>query len=125
MRDSSISYSVLTFCLCLLFLVIGSRNTKAPTDNSTDAVLVGAGDIADCTDISGATATAILLEDIPGTIMAIGDLAYPDGTKENFECYDKTWGKFKNRTRPAVGNHEFHSAGATYYFQYFGAIAAD
>jgi acid phosphatase type 7 len=89
------------------------------------AVLVGAGDIADCTDLSGAEATAKLLEAIPGTVMAVGDLAYPDGTKENFACYDKTWGRVKSRTRPAVGNHEFHSTGATFYFSYFGAAAGD
>src|SRR4029077_17466170 len=86
-------------------------------------VLVGAGDIADCRDLSGAEATAKLLDEIPGTVMAVGDLAYPDGTKENFACYDRTWGRQKARTRPAPGNHEFHSSAATPYFDYFGAVA--
>jgi hypothetical protein len=89
------------------------------------AVLVGAGDIADCSDLSGAEATGKLLDPIRGTVMAVGDLAYPDGSKENFVCYDKTWGRAKARTRPAVGNHEFHSAGGTPYFDYFGAAAGD
>lgn len=89
------------------------------------AVLVGAGDIADCADLSGAEATAKLLDRIPGTVMAVGDLAYPDGSKENFTCYDRTWGRVKARTRPAPGNHEFHSAGAAYYFEYFGPAAGD
>ena len=87
------------------------------------AVLVGAGDIADCADLSGAEATAKLLEQIPGTVMAVGDLAYPDGSKKNFVCYEKTWGRVKARTRPAPGNHEFHAAGARPYFDYFGAAA--
>jgi hypothetical protein len=86
-------------------------------------VLVGAGDIADCRDLSGAEATAKLLDEIPGTVMAVGDLAYPDGTKENFQCYDRTWGRQKSRTRPAPGNHEFHSSAATPYFDYFGSVA--
>jgi len=90
-----------------------------------EGVLIGAGDIADCTDLSGAEATAKLLEANPGTVMALGDLAYPNGTEENFRCYDKTWGRVRLRTRPAVGNHEFHSIGATYYFQYFGPAAGD
>jgi acid phosphatase type 7 len=89
------------------------------------AVLVGAGDIADCKDLSGAEATAKLLETVPGTVMAVGDLAYPDGNKENFTCYDKTWGRVKARTRPAPGNHEFHSDGASFYFDYFGKDAGD
>jgi hypothetical protein len=87
------------------------------------AVLIGAGDIADCRDLSGAEATAKLLDQNPGTVMAVGDLAYPDGSKEDFECYDRTWGRAKTRTRPAVGNHEFHSGGATPYFDYFGSAA--
>src|SRR5437879_12287731 len=79
-----------------------SSSAAAPVDQT--AVLVGAGDIADCKDLSGAEATAKLLVQIPGTVMAVGDLAYPDGSKENFACYDKTWGRVKSRTRPAPGN---------------------
>jgi hypothetical protein len=117
-------------CFLLLASVLtlaglhGSASIKAGAEPD-GAVLVGAGDIADCRDLSGAEATERLLEKIPGTVMAVGDLAYPDGTPENFVCYDKTWGRLKNRTRPAPGNHEFHSAGAANYFQYFGAAAGD
>lgn len=94
--------------------------------DASPAVLAGAGDIADCEDLSGAEATAKLLEKTSGTVMAVGDLAYPSGTKEQFaNCYDKTWGRVKSRTRPAPGNHEFHSSGATPYFDYFGAAAGD
>ena len=100
-----------------------SSQTTTPGDQT--AILVGAGDIADCKDLSGAEATAKLLDQLPGTIMAVGDLAYPDGSKENFVCYDKTWGRAKSRTRPAPGNHEFHSSGASPYFDYFGATAGD
>jgi len=110
-------------CIWLLGHAAALRAQTPPAD--TAAVLVGAGDIADCKDLSGAEATAKLLEKIPGTVFAAGDLAYPDGSKQNFECYDKTWGRVKSRTRPAPGNHEFHQKGATYYFQYFGAAAGD
>ncbi len=96
-----------------------------PDDTQQEAVLIGAGDIADCSDLAGAEATAKLLEANPGTVMALGDLAYPNGTPDDFKCYHKTWGRVKDRTRPAVGNHEFHSTGASYYFQYFGSAAGD
>jgi acid phosphatase type 7 len=112
----------------LLFVIsLAKGQTKALVAAKPDesAILVGAGDIADCRDLSGAEATAKLLEEIPGTVMAVGDLAYPDGSKENFQCYDKTWGRVRDRTRPAAGNHEFHAAGATPYFDYFGAAAGD
>jgi hypothetical protein len=102
----------------------GNSASAAPAEDEA-AILVGAGDIADCRDLSGAEATAKLLDHLPGTVMADGDLAYPDGTKENFACYDKTWGRAKSRTRPAPGNHEFHSSGASPYFDYFGKAAGD
>src|SRR3982074_542965 len=99
----------------LILLPVGDGDSaRASPAGDQAAILVGAGDIADCADLSGAEATARLLEKIPGTVMAVGDLAYPGGTKEQFHnCYDKTWGRLKSRTRPAAGNHEFRSTGAT------------
>jgi acid phosphatase type 7 len=119
---------IVTGTLCLLVVTQWSDSQTKPVVKAAvdePAVLVGAGDIADCRDLSGAEATAKLLERIPGTVMAVGDLAYPDGSKENFQCYDKTWGRVKARTRPAAGNHEFHAPAGTAYFDYFGASAGD
>jgi len=123
----------------LLFVAACTKQNAPPTAKRGQAsvatdpqagvkadVLVGAGDIADCTEIEGAQATAKLLDDIPGTIFAAGDLADPDGTSEEFnDCYGPTWGRFKARTRPSPGNHEYHIGGASPYFQYFGAAAGD
>jgi hypothetical protein len=93
---------------------------------TSDPVLVGAGDISSCDDLAGAEATAKLIEKIPGTVFAVGDLAYPDGSDEQFaKCYGPTWGRFKDRTRPVPGNHEYHSDGASGYARYFGAAAGD
>jgi hypothetical protein len=123
---ASIAASVVLVGTLLISVRGGSATSSGRPGSTADtAVLAGAGDIADCRDLAGAEATAKLLEQIPGTVMAVGDLAYPDGTKEDFECYDKTWGRVKSRTRPAPGNHEFHSAGAAYYFSFFGAAAGD
>jgi hypothetical protein len=116
--------SVLLPAIALIcFSAGGGAPLPANAANDQTAVLVGAGDIADCRDLSGAEATGKLVDSLPGTVMAVGDLAYPDGSKEDFKCYDRTWGRAKSRTRPAPGNHEFHSAGATPYFDYFGAAA--
>jgi hypothetical protein len=94
----------------------------APGANDV-AILVGAGDIAVCGS-AGAMATGKLLDGEPGTIFIPGDIAYPDGTTEQFRtCYDPVWGRHKDRTRPAPGNHEYGSAGAAPYFAYFGANA--
>jgi acid phosphatase type 7 len=96
------------------------------TGQPSDPVLVGAGDIASCDDLAGARATAKLIESIPGTVFAAGDLAYPDGSDDDFRnCYGPTWGRFKDRTRPAPGNHEYRSDGASGYVRYFGSAAGD
>ncbi len=93
-----------------------------PTQATTSAVLVGAGDIATCTN-SYDTATAKLIANIPGTVFAAGDEAYPSGTATNFKnCYGPTWGAFKSRTKPVPGNHEYKTAGASGYFNYFNNI---
>jgi len=95
--------------------------------NSGTFILVGAGDIAACDSLEGAEATAKLIDGIPGEVFAAGDLAYENGTAEEFKnCYDKTWGRFKNRTHPAPGNHEFYgSKDGSPYFDYWGAQAGE
>ena len=91
----------------------------------SDPIFVGAGDIVpDCTvgaSIANAQATAALLNAIPGTIFTLGDNAYQNGTAQQFsQCYDAAWGgALKARTRPATGNHDYNTANATPYFDYF------
>ena len=95
------------------------------TERAGGKSLVGAGDIGFC-GLIGDRATAILLDQIPGTVFTTGDNAYPDGTLEDFNrCYEPTWGRHKSRTRPSAGNHEYHDGHATGYFTYFGAAAGD
>ena len=84
---------------------------------------VGAGDIARCNH-PGAEMTARLLDAIPGTVFTTGDNAYDRGTEREFrECYGPTWGRHRDRTHPAPGNHEYETAGALPYYDYFGAQA--
>ncbi|HXH67509.1 MAG TPA: metallophosphoesterase [Candidatus Limnocylindrales bacterium] len=109
-------------------LPVHDKTTPNPAKKeSTDTyTLVGAGDIVGCADISGAEATAKLIDAIPGTVFAAGDLAYQLGTYEEFtNCYGPTWGRFKSRTRPAPGNHEYKGSGATGYFRFWDGVAGD
>src|SRR5688572_17877029 len=60
------------------------------TSPQEPAVLVGAGDIANCDLLSGsgAQATARVLDRIRGTVFTVGDHAYPAGTAEQYrDCY--------------------------------------
>ena len=89
-------------------------------------VLVGAGDIAWCAALEGARATASLLRRVPGTVFTVGDMAYEDGSAAQFaQCYEPTWGREKARTRPAPGNHDYRTADAAAYFDYFGKAAGE
>ncbi len=105
----------------------------APTSGSPAAehVILAAGDIADCDDnldeeTAGLLAGLLSLEDTNATVVTLGDLAYSSGTAEEFaECYDPTWGQYKERTIPVVGNHEYETSDAEAYFEYFGAAAGD
>ena len=98
------------------------RPPRLPSGN----VIVAASDIADCAS-DGDEETAKLVSAIDGaTVLTLGDNAYPDGAAEDFRnCYEPTWGQFKERTRPTLGNHEYETEGATGYFDYFGEAAGD
>ena len=101
----------------------GPSPPPAPIASGAGPILVGAGDIADCSTI-GSQLTSQLLDAIAGTVFTAGDNAYPSATEANYrECYDPTWGRHKARTRPVPGNHEYETAGAAPYFDYFGPAA--
>jgi hypothetical protein len=106
------SAMVLASMAALLTATPGGSKTRTVT-------LVGAGDIGRCDDRSDRK-TARLVGKIGGTVFTLGDHAYHDGTRQQFrECYDPTWGKYRKRTRPTAGNHDYHTAGAKPYFNYF------
>ena len=100
--------------------------TPSSATSPGPVTLVGAGNIARC-DRTNDEATANLLDGIPGTVFALGDAAYPNGTATNYaNCYNLSWGRHKSRTYPALGNHDYDSsATAVGYFGYFGVAAGD
>lgn len=65
---------------------------------------------------------ARLFDRFDGDIILAGDLAYPNGTMQDFRnCFEPSFGRFKPRMRAAPGNHEYiASASADPYFTYFG-----
>src|SRR5262249_45989633 len=116
---------MLTIALAAWLLAGTAGQSAAASATEPDPVLVGAGDISAC-EGDGAIQTAALLDTIPGTVFTLGDNVYPSGTAEEFKrCYEPTWGRHKARTRPAPGNHDYLTEGASAYFDYFGAAAGD
>lgn len=104
----------------------------APAQGATYTVYA-AGDIARCVHPdprwSGAAASADLVagalaRDRDAAVLTLGDHTYPVGAAREFAtCYQPTWGRFKDRTWPTPGNHEYGTPGAKPYFDYFGARA--
>jgi hypothetical protein len=126
---------VLIVLVCVACGYCGSQSPTGPTPGpsptspppsqppSGPQIFVGAGDIAMC-DVNS-VATAALLDSIGGYVFTLGDNAYFRGAREEFRnCYDNTWGRHKGRTFPVPGNHEYMSAGALPYFEYFGEVAS-
>jgi hypothetical protein len=95
--------------------------------------IYAAGDIADCrmhapAETNAARTAELVAEglsrDKDSVALALGDTTYPNGLLSEFEdCYEPTWGRFKNRTLPAPGNHEYYTPEAVGYYTYFGNIA--
>ena len=86
-------------------------------------VAVGGGD--DGTAGCRATATADVLSALePALVLTLGDEQYDVAGRAEFQAgYDASWGRLKAITRPAPGNHEYATAGASGYFGYFGEAA--
>jgi len=88
--------------------------------NPAAAVIVAAGDIAECPG-GWQEETAALVEQIgPDAVFTLGDTTYPNGALDEFlDCYHPSWGKFRPITRAVVGNHEYHAPHAGPFFAYF------
>ena len=118
--------------LAALILVLGAAlgvafaftrsNENAETAGGFSNVLVAAGDIAECGH-EGDEATARILARFPeATIQTLGDNAYDEGTAAEFrKCYAPSWGRFKDRTWAATGNHDHSTKDARGYSAYFGS----
>jgi len=127
MARSKVGLALASVALAVLLASMAAALAAKPSAGQTAVAvtLVGAGDISRC-DNKGDTATARLVASIPGTVFTAGDNAYQEGTLWQFRnCYDPTWGRFKARTKPTVGNHEYRTSGASGYFNYFGASAGE
>jgi glycosyl hydrolase family 99/calcineurin-like phosphoesterase family protein len=106
---------------------------------STDPVIAAAGDIA-CDPADGSfnsgngtanncrqkAVSDLLVGTNLAAVLTLGDNQYENATLTKFQqSFDPSWGRVKNIIRPAVGNHEYQTAGAADYYSYFGAAAGD
>jgi len=114
----ALTVSVLLLVACGGQSTMPSSPEPPPVVVRQGEVFVGAGDIGLCGS-PNPEVTAQLLDVIGGTVFTLGDNSY--GRYE--ECYEKSWGRHRNRTRPSPGNHDYEVRGARWYFDYFGSAA--
>lgn len=106
----------------------GTPSTEADSTAPTVITVVAAGDIADCgsngLQFPDAFRTAGLIAPTDMLVLTLGDNTYPVGAAMEFaDCFQPTWGAFKERIRPSPGNHDYMTTDAGAYFDYFGAAA--
>lgn len=99
-----------------------------PAQPPTSFTIVAAADIGECFNepaaASGAAKTAALVTAQDILVVTAGDNTYDNGTPAEFaNCFHPTWGAFKERIFPTIGNHEYYTPGAEGYFGYFGPQA--
>ena len=115
-----------------------SNGKPAPKKASTPApaisvIVYAAGDIADCRkkppveSMAARTAEIIangLAKEANARAITLGDNTYPVGKPEEFnKCYEPTWGRFKDKTLPSPGNHDYSMPKAIGYYNYFAELA--
>ncbi|HEY7525417.1 MAG TPA: metallophosphoesterase [Candidatus Limnocylindria bacterium] len=109
--------------LLLAIIVIGVPPIQlqaASRATTPGAIIWAVGDIGVCKRRTD-TLVANLIERHQGTVLTLGDHAYPAGSVEDFaHCFDPPWQDLIPRTHPAPGNHEYRTADGGGYFAYFG-----
>jgi acid phosphatase type 7 len=112
----------------------GSAPTVSQSNPTTPWELMTAGDIAQClllpASFSNAEKTAQLIErQLAGAgsnanVLTLGDNAYFLGLTIGYtECFQKTWGRFIDKTFVIPGNHDYENNGEANYFNFFGTKA--
>ncbi|CAN5893110.1 hypothetical protein BH24DEI2_BH24DEI2_01380 [soil metagenome] len=102
---------------------IAAAGDIACSPDSDDHFDGGAGTADNCREM--ATSDLILNNNV-AAVLALGDLQYSTGRLAAFEeSYDKSWGRFKAVTHPAIGNHDYKQSHGAGYYTYFGAAAGN
>ena len=117
-----------------LSILPGEHSSGIASAATADPVIAVGGDIA-CPPGRTASATScdqgktgdLLTAINPNYVLPLGDSQYDNGTSAEYTgSYAVTgWGTDKAISRPAAGNHEYHTPGGADYYSYFGANAGD
>jgi hypothetical protein len=110
----------------LLACTIATCIVLCGTAWAATVTVAAAGDIAKANNPGTAqrqTADVITSVIHPARVLVLGDAQYERGEYSQFlKSYHPTWGSFRSTSAPVPGNHEYETAGAGGYFQYFSSV---
>ncbi|HEU0318834.1 MAG TPA: hypothetical protein VFR49_15980, partial [Solirubrobacteraceae bacterium] len=122
-------------CGLIAVVVIALSAAAGASVAAADPVIMAAGDIACASPGSTSPGTCsqaytsnLLLTQKSSAeglaaVLTLGDNQYDSGGLANFRAYfDPTWGRLGSSLRPALGNHEYLTSGASGYFDYFTGL---
>jgi acid phosphatase type 7 len=101
-----ISFVVVVAIMASVVVMASAANAETLVAAGDIAFTTGNGDRDTATLITGIPGSTTV-PGIPGTVAPLGDNEYEFGTLLEYNLgYAPTWGAFKNRTMPTIGNHE-------------------
>ncbi len=121
------------FAILALFIALSacqtneSQNTQTPTELPEGAITLAAvGDIA-CNKVQrlrypcvDAEVAELIQSKNPDHVLLLGDIQYQEATtRELQENFAVNWADLLDRSIPVPGNHEYRTAGARDYFNFF------
>jgi PKD repeat protein len=126
--------------IALLSLILMGVAVGAKPAAAADPVIMAAGDIAcqsagsasagPCSDLYTSNLARSQKNSASGlaALLAVGDTQYEDGTLGDYSSgFNRSWGgaDLRGLLRPVPGNHEYHTGGASGYYQYFPSIGVN
>jgi acid phosphatase type 7 len=80
----------------------------------------GVGSEGHCRQVSTSN---LVLAVQPSAVLTVGDNQYHVGSLSDFNAsFNPSWGRFRSIIHPEVGDHEYSTAGARGYFDYFNGV---
>ncbi len=98
--------------------------TAIPSATAVPLILAAVADVAICGQ-EGDDQTAALIADWGvSEILIAGDISNEDGTLYQYQnCFDPSWGVYREMIHPVPGNHDYYSNPLENYYLYFDQAA--
>jgi predicted phosphodiesterase len=78
-----------------------------PPPAAPPVILMAAANVTGCTVDNDDQTAAVIMKDTAAAVLALGDMTQSGNLKDFQDCYNPSWGQFKARTYPVIGNHEY------------------